>query len=520
MVVVTGGGGGIGAAIALELGRAGDYVVTVDPLVSLDGAQTLSSSEQTTADRIIAAGGAARASGVSVTDSPSVTALLTELAEEFGGLDAVVNVAGISRPTSYTAGADADWTAVLEVHLDGYRNVLCAALPLMAAAGRGHILGVTSGSGWRAADTGAYGCAKRAVAALTWQIGRQAPDGVTVNAISPIAATRMVAGALAAARKSTAATGGLALNTMPDPDEIGPLGAHLVDATFTACQGRVLFSAGSEAAVIDEPRLIEVVRANHLPYPARVLDAAIEKALVPAEKRQASSGGSNARFGRAFERVADEDPPPSAATTCAVCADSDAVAADIAAALRAREIAVTTVDEPAALSDIPTLDAVVVALADHPSMSNSAPQWRRILEEHDGIVAQIDADTAWARAVARLAMSTERHVRLVVVHDAATSGGRTRAQVSTQLSRAGHDATAGLVQHCCVSVETDYPPVDLIAHLVCSPHTGDLAGAELVAGPGWFGLRSHPHPTGSITYGGPQIPEWFDDALQEVVQPR
>lgn len=111
--------------------------------------------------------------------------MLTELAEEFGGLDAVVNVAGISRPTSYTAGADADWTAVLEVHLDGYRNVLCAALPLMAAAGRGHILGVTSGSGWRAADTGAYGCAKRAVAALTWQIGRQAPDGVTVNAISP-----------------------------------------------------------------------------------------------------------------------------------------------------------------------------------------------------------------------------------------------------------------------------------------------------------------------------------------------
>ena len=62
-------------------------------------------------------------------------------------------------------------------------------------AGRGAILGVTSGSGWRAADAGAYSCAKRAVAALTWQLGRVAPPGVVVNAMSPIAATRMVAAA-------------------------------------------------------------------------------------------------------------------------------------------------------------------------------------------------------------------------------------------------------------------------------------------------------------------------------------
>ena len=62
----------------------------------------------------------------------------------------------------------------------------------MAAAGHGRILGVTSGSGWRRADAGAYSCAKRAVAALTWRIGRATPPGVTVNALSPIAATRMV----------------------------------------------------------------------------------------------------------------------------------------------------------------------------------------------------------------------------------------------------------------------------------------------------------------------------------------
>ena len=87
-----------------------------------------------------------------------------------------MNVAGISRPTGFASGDEDDWRAVLDVHVDGYLNVLRAALPIMTAAGRGRILGVTSGSGWRAADAGAYSCAKRAVAALTWQIGRAAPE--------------------------------------------------------------------------------------------------------------------------------------------------------------------------------------------------------------------------------------------------------------------------------------------------------------------------------------------------------
>ena len=51
-------------------------------------------------------------------------------------------------------------------------------VPIMAAAGYGRILGVTSGSGWRAANAGAYACAKRAVASLTWQLGRHAPPAI------------------------------------------------------------------------------------------------------------------------------------------------------------------------------------------------------------------------------------------------------------------------------------------------------------------------------------------------------
>ncbi|MDQ3293013.1 MAG: dehydrogenase, partial [Actinomycetota bacterium] len=67
VALVTGGGGGIGAAIAGALGRGGWSVVTLDPLVSLDGTERLPAAEETTSGRIVAAGGKARASSASVT---------------------------------------------------------------------------------------------------------------------------------------------------------------------------------------------------------------------------------------------------------------------------------------------------------------------------------------------------------------------------------------------------------------------------------------------------------------------
>ena len=68
VVVVTGGGRGIGAAIAEELGRTGAVVITADPLVAIDGSvEAAVAEEPTTAERIVAAGGSARASAVSVT---------------------------------------------------------------------------------------------------------------------------------------------------------------------------------------------------------------------------------------------------------------------------------------------------------------------------------------------------------------------------------------------------------------------------------------------------------------------
>src|SRR5690349_21249612 len=269
VVVVTGGGAGIGAAIAEAIGRAGAFVVTVDPGVTVDGLGREEGATETTADRIVAAGGAARASNTSVTDAAAIDRLFTDLVDEFGRLDAVVNVAGITRPSGFAQGDEQAWTSVLSVHLDGYLNVLRAALPIMSASGRGRILGVTSGSGWRPANAGAYSCAKRAVAALTWQLGTVAPPGVTVNALSPIAATRMVTQGLRQQAPASSAgdqsqTGGLslAIAAMPAPEELGPVGAYLASDAFAWSTGNIIFSNGSEVAHILPPRALEVVRTS------------------------------------------------------------------------------------------------------------------------------------------------------------------------------------------------------------------------------------------------------------------
>jgi NAD(P)-dependent dehydrogenase (short-subunit alcohol dehydrogenase family) len=536
VAVVTGGGGGIGAAIAEELGRGGWFVVTLDPLVTLEGTDRLPEPEETTAGRIVAAGGAAQASSVSVTDGEAVRGLFQDLVAERGGLDAVINVAGITRPTGFAHGTEEDWLAVLAVHLGGYLNVLGAALPLMAAAGHGRVLGVTSGSGWRAADAGAYSSAKRVVAALTWQLGRETPAGVTVNALSPMAATRMVAAALERAQKehgTSTGGGGVSLSSMPGPGDLGPLGAHLVGDGFGWCNGQVLFACGPEVALVGEPRLLEVVRSDGVASLPGLLEAVVPRAFAKAETRQSSGGGSNPRFARIFDAPAPGDLASSEVRTCVVVCDRPALAAPIIAALEARAITCHQVagaegfagashSLSSAAGAAGPIDAVVVAPADRQKPASAVPGWEQVLAEHGGILGHLHADAGWARAAADYAAQAARPVRLVTLTDATTSGGISRAQAAAQLARVGATTTDGRVAAFAVSIEvpeegSGHAVSELAAHLVGHPDAATLAGAELVVGPGWIGLRSHPRPVTSVTYGGPAVPEWFDATLQEAV---
>jgi NAD(P)-dependent dehydrogenase (short-subunit alcohol dehydrogenase family) len=120
----------------------------MDPGVGLEGEPLHEPTAEAVADKIRASGGVARSSDASVTDRGAVRQLFRDAVTEFGALDIVINTAGILRFPSFLDAEQHDWVAVLDVHFNGYLNVLAAALPIMAEAGYRRIVGVTSGVGW------------------------------------------------------------------------------------------------------------------------------------------------------------------------------------------------------------------------------------------------------------------------------------------------------------------------------------------------------------------------------------
>jgi len=285
-------------------------------------------------------------------------------------------------------------------------------------------------------------------------------------------------------------------------------------------------------ARVDPPRWLEVVRTGSVASVGHVLDATFE-ALLAAEAAQATTGGSNARFGAIFDE-ADAAPGPSGSgNRVAVVTDRPDVGAELVAALEAAGAIATVVavgDATAgfagasgalqhAAADGP-LDAVVVALATPGTASSTFPAdgWAAVLAEHDDLAAQLLADAGWARAAADHAAAADRPLRLVTLVDAATAGGRSRAQAAAQLARASRRATADRVAAFAVGVEDRAEVATaaaLAARLVARSDAAGLAGAELAVGAGWVGLRSHPRPSASLVFGGPDLPPWFDAVLEE-----
>ncbi|HUO47243.1 MAG TPA: hypothetical protein VMU09_00285, partial [Acidimicrobiales bacterium] len=115
----------------------------------------------------------------------------------------------------------------------------------------------------------------------------------------------------------------------------------------------------------------------------------------------------------------------------------------------------------------------------------------------------------------------DRPIRLVTLTDATTAGGASRAQIAAQQARVAAGATQGRVSAFAVALDGPDDRVGgaggaLVAHLLAAPDGAGLVGAELVVGVGWLGVRSHPRPVGSVTYGGPAVPDWLDDTLREI----
>jgi NAD(P)-dependent dehydrogenase (short-subunit alcohol dehydrogenase family) len=192
VAVVTGAGGGLGRAYALELARRGAKVVVND----LGGARDGSGSSDAAAkvvEEIEAAGGTAVANGASVTDGEQVEAMVAAAVERWGGVHILINNAGILRDKSFAKMTIDDFRAVVDVHLLGSATCTKAVWELMRAQAYGRILMTSSSTGlYGNFGQANYGAAKLGLAGFAKTLHLEgAKYNVRVNTIAPTAATRM-----------------------------------------------------------------------------------------------------------------------------------------------------------------------------------------------------------------------------------------------------------------------------------------------------------------------------------------
>ncbi len=193
VAIVTGAGGGLGRQHALELARRGAKVVINDLGGSVDGSGGGSEAAHKVVDEIKAAGGEAIANGSSVTDDAGVALMVKQAMDAWGRIDILVANAGVLRDKTFSKMELADFEFVLGVHLLGTVKPAKAVWEIMREQNYGRIVVTTSSSGlYGNFGQSNYGAAKLGIVGFmnTLKLEGQ-KNNIHVNAIAPVAATRM-----------------------------------------------------------------------------------------------------------------------------------------------------------------------------------------------------------------------------------------------------------------------------------------------------------------------------------------
>ena len=252
VAIITGAGGGLGRSHALELALRGASVLVNDLGGALDGSGcSLLAADRVVAE-IISLGGIAAANHDSVDTAEGGEAIVQAAIDAFGRVDIVVNNAGIIRDKAYHK-MDADMIrSVVGVHLLGALYVSQPAYRLMREQGYGRIVNTSSASGlFGNFGQANYGAAKAGLAGLTRVLALEGDGhGIKVNAIAPIAATRMTKDIL-----------GEELARKVSPETVSPLVAYLAHEEcavnghiYSVAGGRIarIFVAETRGMVFDE----------------------------------------------------------------------------------------------------------------------------------------------------------------------------------------------------------------------------------------------------------------------------
>jgi NAD(P)-dependent dehydrogenase (short-subunit alcohol dehydrogenase family) len=177
-IVITGGGSGLGRALALDYARAGWRVAVLD---------RHGDSAAAVAGEIEAAGGKALAFTCDVTDGAAVAAAATAVGRGWHGLDLLVNNAGIAGSGTVVETPEEDWRRIMEVNLFGVATVCRAFIPTMIRAGSGHVVNIASAAGFVSPPgVAAYNVSKAAVISLSETLRVElAPHGIGVSVVCP-----------------------------------------------------------------------------------------------------------------------------------------------------------------------------------------------------------------------------------------------------------------------------------------------------------------------------------------------
>ena len=253
VAIVTGAGRGIGREHALELARQGASVVVNDLGGAPDGAGADLTPAQQVVEEIFAAGGKAVVNGEDVSDWAGAERLIEHAISEFGGLDVLVNNAGILRDRTIAAMTESEWDAVIRVHLRGTIAPSRFAVAYWRAKFKqtgqptgARLINTTSASGiYGNFGQSNYGAAKGGIASFTLIAAQElASSGATANAVAPAARTRLTEALMP---EEYAKSYG--------PEHISPLVAWLASAQSQQVTGRIFDVGGGRIGVAEAWRL-------------------------------------------------------------------------------------------------------------------------------------------------------------------------------------------------------------------------------------------------------------------------